>query len=83
MATTDDYMDISSGDEDDSTVDYGLLRAVENCGADRFFDFDQSTREQYRRLARAQLMEEGRSVKAAQVNAQAREWWLSDGWGTQ
>jgi hypothetical protein len=211
MATTDDYMDISSGDEDESTVDYGLLRAVENCGATRFFDFDQSTREQYRRydrtkaklrkgkkrgkgkaeaeseapmmppvqedeeyeyeeeyeeedeepqpqsgtaqevelqeaeeneadesssmplggedwplappkkgqpsaaaaedaptedergiplkadgtpdkaklwqryrrLARAQLMEEGRSVKAAQVNAQAREWWLSDGWGVQ
>jgi hypothetical protein len=208
MATDIEYMDISSGDEDESTVDYGLLRAVENCGATRFFDFDQSTREQYRRydrtkaklrkgkkkgkgkaeaeapmppvqeeeyedeyeeeyeedeqpqpqsgtaqevelqeeaeeneadessmplggeewplappkkgqrsataaedaptedergiplkadgtpdkgklwqryrrLARAQLMEEGRSVKAAQVNAQAREWWLSDGWGAQ
>jgi hypothetical protein len=39
--------------------------------------------QRYRRLARTQLMEEGRSVKAAQVNAQAREWWLSDGWGVQ
>jgi hypothetical protein len=209
MAIDIEYMDISSGDEDESNVDYGLLRAVENCGADRFFQFDMSTREQYRRydrtkaklrkgkkkgkkeakaeapmppvqeeeeyedeyeeeyeeedeqpqpqsgtaqevelqeaeagadesssmplggeewplappkkgrpsaaaaddaptedergiplkadgtpdkgklwqryrrLARAQLMEEGRSVKAAQVNAQARDWWLSDGWGAQ
>ena len=39
--------------------------------------------QRYRWLARAQLLEEGRSVKAAQVNAQARGWWLSDGWGAQ
>jgi hypothetical protein len=30
--------------DDDTAPDYGLLRACENCGPERFFDFDSETR---------------------------------------
>jgi hypothetical protein len=72
MATDIEYMDISSGDEDESTVDYGLLRAVENCGATRFFDFDQSTREQYRRYDRTKAkLRKGKKKGKGKAEAEA------------